>query len=341
MQLSIIIPAYNVENHIQRTLHSIISQTTKQFELIVVDDGSTDGTYNLVKEILREEQEINYKIITKENGGVSSARNKGLTEASGEYVMFLDADDYIADNLVEKVYYSLESQLIDVIFWRYNTIKEDKTLLKNYFNTKEYVSKSATGIEILIKILIDRKIWICTGSAAFRKELLKEYQLKYEEGCSNGEDQEFTFKVLSRAKSIFFIDEDLTYYLKREGSISSSNSIKRFDVIEALIRTSEYLNKISDIDFQTIAEIIKTHDIAENYFNNLESCMNNSNIRSLLNQINDQYPDLNQIMIKAMNTYNGKNSVIKIKCKLYLISPNLYAKLIVLKRKIKSIRKRG
>jgi glycosyltransferase involved in cell wall biosynthesis len=245
MKLSIIISAYNVESHIKRTLNSIISQTTKQFELIVVNDGSTDGTYDQIKEILESLQEVDCKIITKENGGVSSARNRGLKEATGEYVMFLDGDDYITENLVERIYGELESRnvVVDAVCWGYSTVDEYGTILKNYFDDFEHINIDITGIIALKNIFICRTMWICIGSAAFRKKLLNENELEYTEGCFSGEDQEFTIRVLSRVKNIVFIDDILLFYVQREGSASNSLNIRKFDVIYAINRACFYLNK--------------------------------------------------------------------------------------------------
>jgi glycosyltransferase involved in cell wall biosynthesis len=334
-KLSIVIAAYNVENYISSALSSIIGQTEKQYELIVIDDGSTDGTHKIIKQILQDSNEVDYKIITKENGGVSSARNKGLTDASGEYVMFLDGDDYIAENLVEEVYGLLNCSAPDVVCWGYDTVREDQTDLRNYFDHYEHISNVMSGIDALKNMLMNGTMWISTGSAAFRRDFLEKHRLKYEEGCSSGEDQEFVIKVLSRAESVIFIDKPLCFYVKREGSITNSRNINRFDVIDALVRAREYLNNIHDKDLGRITEIIGARVMVENYFNNLDSFLNSANRYLLLQQINEKYPVLNQEVLKAMKAYNGSSISFKIKCALYLISPNLYFGIVLLKRRIK------
>ncbi|MDD4582930.1 MAG: glycosyltransferase family A protein [Eubacteriales bacterium] len=342
MKLSIVVSAYNVENHIKRTLNTMIGQTTKQFELIVVDDGSTDGTYNQIKEILEESYNGNYKIITKKNGGAGSARNRGLMEASGEFVMFLDGDDYVADKLVENIYDSLDSlksREVDVVCWGYNTVNEEKSVLINYFDIYKQINKPITGTEALRKILNYRTMWVCTGSMAFRKNFLNEYRLKYTEGCSNGEDQEFAYKALSKANNVVFINTILLFYVQRKGSISNSYNIEKFDVIDALKRTCYYFKKSNDKDLIKLADIIEIREMAENYFNNLNTCMTNSNIKPLLNEINEKYPNLNIEIKKAMRQYKRGKNKIAIKCKLFLISPNLYAKSVFLKRKIIAYKK--
>jgi len=336
MKLSIVIPAYNVENHIKKTLTSVLCQTNKQLELIIVNDGSTDGTTNLLEEILSRRNDLDYKIITKENGGVSSARNRGLMEAAGDYIMFLDGDDYIAEDLVERIYETLENRTValDTICWGYNTVDAYGTVLKNYFDEFEHVNQEITGIAALKNIFVYRTMWICTGSAAFRKKLLTENQLKYTEGCFNGEDQEFTIKVLSRVKNAVFINKTLLFYVQREGSVSNSLNIKKFDVIDAINRALFYLHN-SNEDLTTISNMIQVRNMVENFFGSLDSCISNSKIGPLLYEMNEKYPGLNKDMKETMKLYQGGNVKIRIKCKLYLISPNLYARFVLLKRSVK------
>ena len=134
MKLSIVVTAYNVEKYITKTLNSIMNQTVKRFELIVVDDGSTDGSNPLIRDMLSGVQETEYKIIRKTNGGVSSARNRGMLEASGDYILFLDGDDYVADDLVKRIYDSYNGQNADVFCWGYDTVGENGELLESYFD---------------------------------------------------------------------------------------------------------------------------------------------------------------------------------------------------------------
>jgi glycosyltransferase involved in cell wall biosynthesis len=334
MKISIVISAYNVEKYIKKTLSSLNDQTEKQFELIIVNDGSTDETYQVIQAILHSGFESEYKIITKDNGGVSSARNRGLLESTGDYVLFLDGDDYIAKNLVESVYASLKNQSTDVICWGYDIVNEYDMILEKYFYKYKPIQRTIDGIEALKMSFVSRSMWIWTGSAAFRKDFLEDNHLNYSEGCSNGEDQEFMIKVLSRAAKVTFLNEALAFYVQRKGSISFSYQIKKFDVIGALYRACSYLEESNNRELIKIAELIKTQDLAESYFNTLDTCMIKSDIRPLLNEIDIKYQDLNKNIIKVLRSYNGEKQRIRVKCLLFIISPRLYAKLVFLKRKI-------
>ena len=341
MFLSIIIPTYNVENYIHVTLNSLINQSDKDFEIIVVDDGSTDNTYNKVKDLLQT-SDIYYRIIKKENGGVSSARNRGLFEASGDYVLFLDGDDYVSSDLVITIKNKLEDRTPDIFCWGFNTVSEDKTILIDYFNKYIHYSCSMTGVEALKKIIINKIMWIYTGSAAYRKDFLIENRLSYTEGCTSGEDQEFTYKALSKASSVIFIDKVLSYYLQRKGSITNRYNIKRFDAINAMKRTYEYIFDSSNNELKEVAEYFKMENILANYFYNLHSCFYHSSIKNiniLFSEIDKKYPGLNREMIELMKNYRGQDRKLFAKIKLFLISPQMYFSLLNLKHKIKDARK--
>lgn len=333
MNLSIVIPAYNVENYIGNTLESLANQSEKNFEVIIVDDGSADKTLEIAKKAFEDFEFLAYKIITKKNGGVSSARNKGLIEASGTYVMFLDGDDYVSSDLVENIYRNINEKSPDIICWGYNLVTEDKKTVANYFNKYKCGFKNMNGIDAFIKKIINRSMWIWTGSAAYKREFLIENNLKFTEGCFSGEDKEFIFKALALAKEVIFIDKVLSYYVQRNGSISNSYNIKRFDAIDALKRAYEYINSISNADVKDICEFIKYEQMIGSYLYNFNSCLNNvtqiskkrkNNTDYLFNEIEKNYPGLNREIMFNMRNYKGKNIKLFIRIKLFLISPEIY-----------------
>ncbi|UNC93592.1 glycosyltransferase family 2 protein [Candidatus Contubernalis alkaliaceticus] len=329
MNLSIIVPVYNVEKYCAATLKSLISQREKEFEIIIVDDGSSDKTISTIEEIFKKSTFKNYKIFKQENSGVSSARNRGLSESQGKYVMFLDGDDYVSEDLVKNIYCCMGEQEMEVLCWGYNTVKEDKTVIINYIHRfgLNPENNCLTGIETLKKIILEKAMWIWTGSAAYSREFLLENNFKYTPGCFCGEDQEFTYKALSRAKKVYFINKVLSFYVQREGSISNRYDLKKFDIIGALKRTCEYLNNIPGEDLNEVINELNTKKIIINYFNALESCLyysHRKNIGVLLREIDEKYPQLNKEMIKTMKAVPRKNNKISRKIKYYLISPSLY-----------------
>ena len=115
VKVSIITPVYNVEACIERCVKSVMDQTCRDFEFILIDDGSKDNSIHIAKSLL-EPSDINYKIITQKNSGVSTARNEGIKQALGEYITFLDSDDYIDSQFIEFMINKAESTKCDVVF---------------------------------------------------------------------------------------------------------------------------------------------------------------------------------------------------------------------------------
>ncbi|MGH4139643.1 glycosyltransferase family 2 protein [Clostridium sp.] len=349
MKLSIIIPTYNVEKHIRTTINSLIVQSEKNFEIIIVDDGSTDNTVEIVSSIIRESKLDNFELITKANGGVSSARNSGMRKAIGKYIMFLDGDDYVSKNLVQCIYEKIDYSDRDIICFGCDIVDENKAIIKKYFDVFEKEQGEMTGIDALNNIINHKNMWIYTGSAVYRNEFLIQNDIKYTQGCVNGEDQEFTIKALSRAKDVIFIDSVLCYYVQRETSISNSYNIKRFDTIAALQRTYKYLMDIDNSELDAIAKKIKSQHIVDNYIYNFDCCLDytyktgelsKESFKNLYDDIEGAYPTPNKEVISSMRHYKGKSIKILFKVKMFLNSPALYIWIFSLKSKIKEMRKR-
>jgi glycosyltransferase involved in cell wall biosynthesis len=147
--LSIIIPAFNIEKYIGVTLNSLLHQVDQDFEIIIVNDGSTDNTLKVVENIMCNSEFRNYKIINQQNSGVSTARNRGLAEAQGKYVYFLDGDDYVSNHMVSIVKKCIEDEDPDIIAWGYDTVREDKAIISHYFDKHNRIESELrmTGIE--------------------------------------------------------------------------------------------------------------------------------------------------------------------------------------------------
>jgi len=343
LKLSIVIAAYNVENYVGTTLTSLIRQNVKDFEIIVVDDGSTDQTYHIAIRLL-EDEDIQYKMIKTENCGVSAARNTGMAEARGEYVMFLDGDDYVADDLVQNILQIIDQVHPDIICWGYNIVGENKSTIRNYFDLYERQECLLTGLQALKNILLDKKMSIWTGSVAYKKNHLKNYQLYYTNQCCNGEDQEFAIKAFVTASTVYFFPEVLSYYVQRKGSISHIYNIKRFDAIDAFKRAATFIENLSDDELSNdIACYLKQEYVLENYLSNFSSSLSalqeNLSLRrrtmKLHEDLESHYPGLVKEMNAMMKKYKGGNKKLIIRIKLFQLSPVIYLLILQLINKLK------
>jgi len=264
--VSIITPAYNVERYISATLESVKKQTYKNIEVIVVNDGSKDNTSEVAKQVLSD-SDFPWIVIDQENQGVSVARNIGLSKASGEYVLFLDGDDIISEFFVEKMYKKARELDCDIVFCKYDKVIEEAGKLKilqaydKNFNPKVHkrFEKCASGLEVL-RECTKLNVWIWTGSAIYRRDFLVNEKLSFVPRHWLGEDLEFIFKALFKAKRVASVSDVLAFYVRRRGSTvhSEIRNWKRLLAIKEVFDCLERFFKEEHIDK-------KTKKLFENY----------------------------------------------------------------------------
>ena len=226
--ISIVIPFYNVGDYMRKTIRSLESQTYKKFEVIFINDGSTDNSLEVLEDELSRTS-FKYEIINKKNGGVSSARNIGIDLSNGEFVYFLDADDYLFEETLEKVVEMFTSEKCDIVFFKYRRVDENGEPVWHYNEMFKNPLKVEKGMEILKKY-INIEVFIYNCSIVYSKKAIDD--LYYNENRSMGEDQEFIIKALYGAKKVGFIDSELINYLVRAGS--ATNSIFTMKMLEPI-----------------------------------------------------------------------------------------------------------
>ncbi len=217
MRLSIIVPVYNVEQWLSRCLNSLFKQGLDEsdFEVVVINDGSKDGSLVMAQEFAAIHS--NVKVITRENGGLSAARNTGIIVAQGKYVWFVDSDDFIEPNSIKHLLeYAVENKL-DVMCFNLQLYFEDGGT-KPYLNQSVCNGTVVTGDEFLVAQCMPPAAW----AALYRREFLLKNELTFKEGILH-EDLEFTPRAYFLAKKISYIDKVVYNYFQREGSIMRSN----------------------------------------------------------------------------------------------------------------------
>lgn len=229
-KVSIIVPVYNVEEYLERCINSILKQTLKDIEIILVNDGSTDRSREICKEYLKKDKRI--MLINKKNGGLSSARNEGIKKASGEYIAFVDSDDIICENMMEILYYACIEMNCTIAQCQYKRFNEDEEV-----NTEKFVVNP--DIEIISNINVLKNLYnenyintIVAWNKLYKKEIFKD--IRYPEGKLH-EDEYLTYKILYNSNKIAIINEQLYFYRSNPTSITKSKyKIERLDSIEAL-----------------------------------------------------------------------------------------------------------
>ncbi|MGV1040709.1 glycosyltransferase family 2 protein [Clostridium perfringens] len=239
--LSIVIPAYNSEKYIEKNLMFLSRQTSNNFEVIVVDDGSTDNTCE-VSETCLENFKIDHRVIRcEENRGQSVARNIGINYSRGKYILFLDSDDFAENNLVQILERNMFNEP-DIVFFDYKRIKEDDSVNVNIAQNFEF-GKIKSGEEVF-NAYKDNKIRLWTGSLVYNKEFLNKNKLRFLEGAHGAEDLNFIFKALLSSKKVRGIEDSLVFYCQRGDSLTNNPDIyKNITVVESMEDVAKFIDK--------------------------------------------------------------------------------------------------
>ena len=332
--LSVIIPAYNAEAFIGRTLSSLLTQMDSGVEILVVNDGSTDNTAKAVEEIISGSPGARVALLSKPNGGVSSARNWGLDKAQGAFVFFLDADDWAAEGFVARLLKEIRGTQADIIHWPYDLVGVEGETLQRFPYT-DPVPLKRPGLAALEAILLGKTTRICTGSAAYRKSLLTDYQIRYTEGCTAGEDLEFAYKGLTHAGEVLFSPHIRSMYLQHPASVMNTYSVKKFSAIGALQRVRDVFLSKQSPGFQTLARHMDDFDIPHSYAGTYAMCLRHlmdaeklrpgAAVKRLDGEIDALFPGLGG-QIKQMLAKRPRKALPD-KLDLFRLSPLLYARL--------------
>lgn len=240
MRFSVIVPVYNVEKYLAKCLDSIINQTDQDFELIVVNDGTKDNSQSIIDEYV-EKYPSKVKSFIKENGGLSDARNYGVERAKGEYIVFVDSDDYINEKLLEKLSEEIDKYTdIDVIGYNFASMNENYEQIDVTTRPKE---SNIDGQKAISSLILDKKYFEPAWGFAYRLDYWKENNFKYIKGLYH-EDFALTPLVILKAKKVSFIDFDGYYYITTQNSITRNSNIeKERRLAEDLLKGYDYLKE--------------------------------------------------------------------------------------------------
>lgn len=231
MKISVIVPVYNVENYLDKCLNSLVNQTLKDIEIIVVNDGAKDNSQKIIDEYAGKYNNI--KSYIKENGGLSSARNYGLKMATSDFIAFVDSDDYVDYTMYEKMYNKMISDDFDIVVC---------DLYMKYPNKQIYTSSNIKNdlmnkAEIKDAIL---NIYPVAWNKLYKKDLFKDLHFKEKVWF---EDVEILHRMFPRFNKIGVVKDPLYYYVQRDGAITSKVNLKIYDYIDNFNGIIEYHKK--------------------------------------------------------------------------------------------------
>ena len=214
MKISVIIPAYNAEKFLVESLQSVVNQTIDDFEIIVIDDGSTDSTLDILKNY--EKSYENFNVICQENAGPAAARNKGLDVAKGEYIYFFDADDVLELDALESLYATAHRRKSDLVIAKYDIFNQFKHI--EVKNINELVAKRKID-KYDLKILWTFSLW----NKLFKKQIIDENNFRFKDLCYS-EDAEFLMKYVYAAKRITGLDKVVLHYRRIAVTVQDEDS---------------------------------------------------------------------------------------------------------------------
>ena len=264
--VSIIVPVYNVEKYLQKCIKSLQEQSYENIEIILVDDGSTDKSSILCDNIAKVDKRVS--VIHKNNGGLSDARNLGLSFANGDFILFVDSDDWLERETIKTAYMKIISSNADVVVWGYyaDFVSDDEEIIfqKSYSLigtcnriTKEEVFSEKDALEL----------YGYAWNKLYRKNILQN--LKFEKGISLVEDILFNATIAERSNKIEFIDYIGTHYIQRKRETLGKKYY------------SDYI-ELKSLAAKAIVNILKEYEVSENKIKEITTSFFNNTIKSAL-----------------------------------------------------------
>ena len=239
IDISIIVPAFNAEKTIEKCLDSLISQTKKELEFIIVNDGSVDNTEKIIKKYT--DKRIKY--FKNENQGIGKTRNFGIEKATGEYIMFLDSDDYLANDACNKFYEKAHKEKLDMVVCDFYRVTDEKLVLEDLM---AFENTTLEKMPILLE-----KINLSPWNKLYKTSLIKDNSIKFIEDLKY-EDAPFVVECLFKAKKIGKINEPLNYYVIHKNSETTIRDERIFDILKIIdiirnkLKNVEYLKESLD-----------------------------------------------------------------------------------------------
>lgn len=309
--VSIIIPVYNTEKYLRQCLDSVVNQTLKDIEIICVNDGSTDNSLNILKEYKEKDNRI--KVFNIENHGVSYARNLGLNNVSGEYVVFIDSDDYVNDVFIEELYNNELETFSDLVFSGRILKNKDDKIISKWIPKKEISYNPINDYD-------DFTQWHTVVEKLFKYDTIKQNRLYFDETLCYGEDSLFLTQYLSYCYKITAVKKAMYTVVENKYSLSRNLKYKEKRKHQKQI----VLNKNKEIkdsyiknnNYPLVSIILTLYEIKPEYLND---CLN-----SLLNQT---YRNIEIIAINDCSPTINYDYITKLSSRIYLFKNNVNLKL--------------
>lgn len=310
--ISVIVPIFNVEKYLERCIQSIVNQTYQNLEIILVDDGSPDNCPAMCDEWAEKDKRI--KVIHKQNGGVSSARNAGINAASGDYIGFVDPDDAIDKTMYECMLAAIKDYNLDVCCCNRKIVSEDGSIKDEYCTPSGIIS----GNEILVCYIAKNYFFPSCVNKLYKSSIINQNKIFFDSNLHSGEDFTFNYLYLKCSSKICVIEGELyCYYIERPNSLTKhidAMRVERWKNLERIIeneKDNEHLCKVCKSAYyqeliSCLKEIIDNHKLKELH----------SSYEKIISRIRQNYSEI----IKN----DEFSKLLKFNVKLIKINPHLY-----------------
>ena len=309
--ISVVVPVYNAENTIEQCVNSIMRQTYSNLEIILVNDGSKDKSIEFCRKLQKEDNRI--IVINKENEGVSKTRNRGLDIAKGEYIVFVDSDDFIENNMIEIMYNNIQNY--DMCTCNYYAIKNNKKIIKA--NIESYTIEDGKINEYIEKMQKEM-LFYNPVNKIFKASIIKENNIRFEYNIHVGEDYLFNIEYIKYVKRAKYISQPLYNYIIQRGTLSQKYIERSIPLEMKIVRN--------------IKEIYEDRSFDMTYIYNQYMELLKSNIYNL--QIGKKNGKEIKKFIEEYRRELEKDKIIKKEIKNKLSKENKILYLIILKNKI-------
>ena len=327
IKVSVIVPVYNTELYLERCLNSILNQTFKDIELIIVNDNSNDNSHKIIETFINENTNIKY-IDNKENKGVSNCRNEAIKISSGEYILFIDSDDYLDENMIETMYNEASNNDLDIAMCGYFVDYEDGNTQNRIINLDE--NRIYSGYEILSEILHHKNgVTGHSWNKLLKASIIKENNIQYPEHMKIYEDVAFFSRLFPYCKKIKNIKKMFYHYIQRNNSsIKTINESVVLDTEEIVRLVNESISKLdlmNDFKAEYCAFVMRMFSVASHkiYTYSNDSNIQKEYIKRLLSSdilnIKENYKIFNTIY-----TYDLFHKISLVALKVSNCSPSTY-----------------
>ena len=331
IKISVIVPTFNSSNTIERLMHSLYNQIFKDFEIIFIDDSSNDVTVETIRETL-ENTNIRYQLLTNEsNKGPGYSRNRGIENANGDYIVFIDSDDAVREDHLSTLCSNIKDY--DSVFIK--GLKLDKNDKLFDFKVDRFdpiidLSRKNSNVIKAVDIINMELLMEIPFSFVFlmyKKDILIENDIRFNEEFRYGEDTEFAIKYLAKCNEVKFVDKYTYYYYQEEGSLRQTSSLKRFESVQLLDNVHNYFNVLSTEDpkFDELANKLVHSRTPKFIFGNMIYFFYNDYDKD---EVFKKMEELDLFdKLKDFKTFSKGDLKFKLKVIMFSLSPDVYYKI--------------